>query len=86
MPDLSGLPATSLTLGEPEVPPTPPTLAERLLMEEKSREVSKTIALRDLEYASRTCPQCGYPCADWLRVCGVCAFEIGRHGRVSQAG
>jgi hypothetical protein len=27
------------------------------------------------------CPQCGYPCSDWLRICGVCGFRIGRHGQ-----
>jgi hypothetical protein len=28
------------------------------------------------------CPQCGDPCSDWLRICGVCGFRIGRHGQV----
>jgi hypothetical protein len=67
----------TLTLGEPEVQPTP---EELLLQEEASRESAKTDALRTVEYASRMCPVCGYPCADWLKSCRVCGFEIGRHG------
>jgi hypothetical protein len=85
MPDHSDLPGAcgTLTLGVPEVPTPQPTREEHPLMQEHSREVAKTNALRDLEYASRMCPRCGYPCADWLRTCGVCGFEVGRHGASS---
>ena len=82
MPDLSGLPNRLYVLGEPKVPEPPPTLEESVVRWEHAYEVAKTIALRDLEYASRMCPQCGYPCSDWLRICGVCGFRIGRHGQV----
>jgi hypothetical protein len=77
VPDLSGLPPARIILGKPEVPAPEPRLEERLLIEQHSHEVGKINALRDVEYASRTCPRCGYPCADWLRVCGVCRHQIG---------
>ena len=89
MPDVSALPAESLIVGEPEVPEAPPrepTREERLLVEAASRERAKTSALQDIEYASRMCPRCGYPCADWLRTCRVCGRSIGRGDRASLAG
>jgi len=84
--DLSGLPAITMVLGmprKPQVPTRKPTREERLLREEAGREGAKTKALRDIEYASRTCPRCGYPCADWLKACGVCGRRIARGGRAS---
>jgi hypothetical protein len=86
VPDLSGLPHRPVVLGEPEVPDPPMPREELRLREDRAREGAKTNALRDLEYASRMCPQCGYPCADWLRFCGVCGFEIGRHSGRTSAG
>jgi hypothetical protein len=80
-PDLSGLPG--LILGQPRVPMRQPTSEERLLREEAFREDAKTRALQDVEYASRTCPGCGYPCADWLRDCRVCGWRLGRADRGS---
>ncbi len=83
-PDLSGLPAAGFViLGKPKVPPRKPTREELLLTQEASREGAKTRALQDIEYASRTCPRCGYPCADWLRTCGVCGVRIDRGDRAS---
>lgn len=64
-----------LVVGRPDPPPTP---EEAALEEEYRREAGKTRALRDAEYASRLCPQCGYPCADWLADCHVCGCHIGR--------
>jgi len=86
IPDLSALPAVSMVLGmprKPQVPPRMPTREERLLKEEAARESAKTKALRDIEYASRTCPRCGYPCADWLTACEVCGQQTPRLGRAS---
>lgn len=71
--------ARAMLVGMPEVPPPQPTREERLLMKEYSREVAKTRALQDLEFSSRTCPRCSYPCKDWLTACGVCGLEVGRH-------
>jgi hypothetical protein len=85
MPDLSGLSATSLVLGRPKVPATKPTPQERRLEREAGREAAKTRALEDIEYASRACPRCGYPCVDWLRICEVCGLEIGRHDSGTRA-
>jgi rubrerythrin len=68
---------------KPQAPPRKPTRAERLLREEADREEAKTKALRDIEYASRTCPKCGYPCADWLKACGVCGRKISRRRLIS---
>jgi hypothetical protein len=81
MPDGSGRPV--MYLGEPIVPPPMPTPQQRSVMEEYRREEAKTKGLRDVEYASRMCPRCGYPCADWLTVCRVCQFVIGRGARES---
>lgn len=67
-----------VVLGRPETPPRPPTTDEAALEEQYLREAGKTQALRDVEYASRVCPQCGYPCADWLTTCKVCGYHIGR--------
>ena len=68
----------SLVLGRPDTPRPPPTADETALEKEYQRETGKTKALRDVEYASRVCPQCGYPCADWLTTCNVCGYHIGR--------
>jgi hypothetical protein len=42
------------------------------------QEEAKNRAIRDARYASRNCPECGYPCSDWLPKCRVCGFAIGR--------
>jgi hypothetical protein len=84
-PDLSGSPRTAF-LGRPRITASKPTREERLLGEEAAREDAKTRALRDIEYASRTCPRCGYPYADWLKACGVCGRRTGRRVRPPAAG
>jgi hypothetical protein len=81
IPDVSGLPAARVILGRPAVPPKKPTRQERLLLQEAAREAGKTDALRDVEYASRECPGCGYPCADWLKACRVCGRKLRRANR-----
>jgi hypothetical protein len=78
--DLSSLPSVPLVVGQPEVPPRKLTPEQWLLKEEADRENAKTYSLRDVDYASRMCPRCSYPCAEWLRSCGVCGYGIGRAG------
>jgi hypothetical protein len=77
-PDPRGLPHQVLRLGEPEEPEAQPTAEELLWMEEASLEKAKTYALQRAEHASRLCPGCGYPCADWWTTCHVCELDIGR--------
>ena len=81
IPDVSGLPAACVILGRPAVPPKRPTRQERMALQEAAREAGKTAALRDIEYASRECPRCGYPCADWLKACRVCGRKLRRTNR-----
>jgi hypothetical protein len=45
---------------------------------EERIEEAKQRALRDAKYASRNCPECGFPCSDWLQSCRVCGYAIGR--------
>jgi hypothetical protein len=44
----------------------------------EQQEEMKSRALRDIKYASRHCPDCGYPVSDWLPTCRVCGFKVGR--------
>ena len=85
MPDRSELGDMTLTLGTPEIAPPEPTPEERLARREYAVEGAKTLALRDSDYASRLCPRCGYPCADYRRDCGVCGLEVGRAPRPADA-
>ena len=84
-PDLSGFPL-NVVLGRPRITASKPTREERLLRQEAIREDAKTRALRDVEYASRMCPRCGYPVLNWLKACGVCGRRIGRRVRPPAAG
>ncbi len=62
----------------PKLPLAPLSAKEAAALAAYQKEESKSHALRDIKYASRHCPDCGYPVSDWLPTCRVCGFKIGR--------
>jgi hypothetical protein len=44
----------------------------------RHRELAIDRAIQAVQYASRDCPQCGYPVADYRLYCQVYWFVIGR--------
>lgn len=74
VPDITGL--RSIRLGRPATPEPSLSTEQAARLAEFQREAEKTRALRDTKYATRYCPDCGYPCPSWVAACRVCGCQL----------